>query len=304
MTPDRMTTWSAIRRAASALEEAGVPCPGRDAVGLAAHAWNTTPEAIGSHFDAPVPEDFWTLVERRASREPLELIVGVSSFAGRRFLAEPGVFVPKRETEKLVARVVDFLRALPTKTPRVVDLCTGSGVVAITVAAEVPGTAVTGIDLSPQACALAARNADALGVEAVFECCDVATALPDLDGRADVVIANPPYIPAGRAIGVPEARDHDPALALWGGSDGLEVVRAVERTARRLLVPGGRLFLEHGPDQVEAVLDLFDGTAWSHSDDHATVDHAVLVAQRSCVGPAARPTTPTDHRPHRIPREQ
>jgi release factor glutamine methyltransferase len=282
-----MTTWSAIRRAASALEEAGVPCPGRDAVGLAAHAWNTTPEAIGSHFDAPVPEDFWTLVERRTSREPLELIVGVSSFCRRRFLAEPGVFVPKRETETLVAHAVEGLRALPTATPRVVDLCTGSGVVAITVAAEIPGAAVTGVDLSCQACDLAARNADALSVKVVFECCDVATALPELDGGVDVVIANPPHLPAGRAIGMPEVRDHDPAPALFGGSDGLDVIRVVERTARRLLIPGGRLFLEHGLDQAEAVLDLFGGAAWSQQADHAAVDDAVLVARRTGAGPAA-----------------
>jgi release factor glutamine methyltransferase len=287
MTAHSMTTWSAIKRAASALEEAGVQAAGRDAVGLAAYVWSTTPEAIGSHFDAPVPEDFWTLVERRTSREPLELIVGMSSFCGRRFLVEPGVFVPKRETEELVARVVDCLRALPTRTPRVVDLCTGSGVVAITVAAEVPGATVTGADLSPQACDLAARNADALGVKAVFECCDVATALPGLDGGVDVVIANPPHIPTGRAICMPEIRDHDPALALWGGSDGLDVVRAVERTARRLLIPGGWLFLEHGPYQVEAVLDLFGGAAWSQIAAHATVADAVLVAQRTGVGPAA-----------------
>lgn len=287
MTSHSMTTWSAIRRAASALEEAGVRTAGRDAVGLAAYVWSTTPEAIGSHFDAPVPEEFWTLVERRTFREPLELIVGVSSFCGRRFLVEPGVFVPKPETEELVARVVDGLRALPTTTPRVVDLCTGCGVVAITVAAEVPAATVTGVDLSPQACDLAVRNAHALGVKAVFECCDVATALPGLDGGVDVVIANPPHIPTDRAICMPEVRDHDPALALWGGPDGLDVVRAVERTARRLLVPGGWLFLEHGPYQGEAVLDLFGGAAWSQTADHATVDDAVLVAQRTGAGSAA-----------------
>jgi release factor glutamine methyltransferase len=286
MTSHSMTTWSAIRRAASALEEAGVRTAGRDAVGLAAYVWSTTPEAIGSHFDAPVPEEFWTLVERRTFREPLELIVGVSSFCGRRFLVEPGVFVPKPETEELVARAIDGLRALPTTTPRVVDLCTGCGVVAITVAAEVPAATVTGVDLSPQACDLAVRNADALGVKAVFECCDVATALPGLDGGVDVVIANPPHIPTDRAICMPEVRDHDPALALWGGPDGLDVVRAVERTARRLLVPGGWLFLEHGSYQGEAALDLF-GAAWSQTADHATVDDAVLVAQRTGAGSAA-----------------
>lgn len=281
MTVMETSTGDAIKRAATTLEAAAVQTAERDAVALAAYVWNTTPEAVSSHFEQPIPQAFWTLLERRAAREPLELIVGVSEFCGRRFLIEPGVFVPKLETEELVARVVERINALPTKTPRVVDLCTGSGVVAITVAAEVPAATVTGIDLSPQACDLATRNAEAAGVNAVFECCDVATALPGLDGRVDVVIANPPYIPLGRPIGMPEVRDHDPALALWGGCDGLDVVRAVERTARRLLTPGGWLFLEHGPYQVEAVLNMFACEAWSQTADHETVDDAVLVAQRT-----------------------
>lgn len=297
MTAGEVSTGSAIERAAAMLEAAGVPTAERDAAGLAAYVLGTTPDAVGAHFDMPVLDEFWTLVDRRLAREPVELIVGASYFCGRRFLVEPGVFVPKPETEELVARVVERLRALPTATPRVVDLCTGSGVVAITVAADVPGATVTGVDLSGQACDLAVRNAAAAEVKVAFECCDVATALPELDGRVDVVIANPPYIPVGRAIGMPEVRDHDPALALWGGADGLDVVRAVERTARRLLAPGGWLFLEHGPYQVEAVLALFGATAWSQVSDHETVDDAVLVARRT------EPERPR-HDPNRTFREQ
>jgi release factor glutamine methyltransferase len=279
-----LATGRAIEKATELIAAAGVTTGARDAVLLAAHLWDTTPDKIDELSTAPMPDTYWDLVQRRVEREPAERITGYAYFHGRRFTIAPDVFVPKPETEELTERVVGYLRTLSNERPRVVDLCCGSGVVALTIARLVPGARVIGVDLSPQACETARHNAEEQGLAVDFVCADAEKALPDLDATADVVVANPPYIPLGHRIQAPEVRDHDPALALWAGPDGMAVIRAVEAAARRLLITDGRIFMEHGSYLNEPTLGLFTEDGWAGAVEYATVDDSVLVARRAPTG--------------------
>jgi release factor glutamine methyltransferase len=147
------------------------------------------------------------------------------------------------------------------RRPVVVDLCTGSGAIALAVATEVPGAEVHAVELSVEAFAWAARNVERTGAEVRLAQGDAATAFPELDGLAHVVVSNPPYIPPGSEPTDPEVRDHDPRVALYGGGpDGLAVPAQVLATAARLLVDGGLLVMEHADVQQEQVVALLRGT--------------------------------------------
>jgi release factor glutamine methyltransferase len=150
-----------------------------------------------------------------------------------------------------------------------VDLCTGSGAIAKAVADEAPWAAVHAVELSEEALAYAGRNLAGTGVD--LRAGDVADAFPDLEGTVDVVLANPPYIPVGEYESVaPEAREHDPPIALWSGEDGLDTVRLVEHTAARLLRAGGVVGCEHADSQGERVPAVFAGSGrWLDVRDHA-----------------------------------
>jgi release factor glutamine methyltransferase len=238
----------------------------------------------------PVPDGFATtyaaLVERRRTREPLQHLVGSTGFRYLTLLVEPGVFVPRPETEVVAQAAID--EAVQQSSPLVVDLCCGAGGIAIAVATEVPQASVRAVDLSPEAVALTRRNAEANGAANLeVEVGDVAdgTLLRELDGSVDVLVANPPYIPPDAEPVDPEVRDHDPDLALYGGGpDGLEVPRAVLRTAARLLRPGGLLVMEHAEVQDAAVrADARATGAFEQieSRDDLTGRPRMLVARRS-----------------------
>ncbi len=149
-----------------------------------------------------------------------------------------------------------------------VDLCTGSGAIALAIADEVPGARVHAIELDPPAFQWAERNLAGSGVD--LRLGDMAGAFPHLDGTVDVVVCNPPYIPLEAFEGVaPEARDHDPALALWSGEDGLDAIRVLEATAARLLRPGGWVGAEHADVQGESARQVFlDAGRWTEVRDH------------------------------------
>jgi release factor glutamine methyltransferase len=206
-------------------------------------------DLLAAATDDPVQLD--ALVARRVAGEPLEHLLGWAEFCGLRIAVAPGVFVPRRRTEALVAEAV--ARTRPGAV--VVDLCCGSGAVGAAVAAAVPDVVLHAADVDPAAVACARRN---LPHASVHEG-DLFAALPaDLRGRIDVLVANAPYVPTA-AIGLmpPEARDHEPAVALDGGGDGLAVLRRIVAGAPSWLAPGGALLFETGSAQAaDAVAGL------------------------------------------------
>ncbi len=273
----------AVRAAADRLAGAGVGSPRVDAELLAAHATGLTRSALSAAIlrGAVLTPDrgaaFDALVGRRTAREPLQHLTGKAGFRRLDLAVGPGVFVPRPETEMLAGWAIEVATgdAATVGGSRdgaiVVDLCTGSGAIAAAVADEVPGARVVAVELDPPAHAWAVRNLAGTGVDLLL---GDATTLdrdrPDLVGLVDVVVANPPYIPLDAWESVaPEVRDHDPVLALWGGQDGLDVVRGVVTCAARLLRAGGQLGVEHADAQGSAVPDLLAATgAWVGIRDH------------------------------------
>ena len=246
--------------AARLLDEAGVASPRHDALELAAFALGR--DRVDLVLPPPLPEGFAAafadLVARRAHREPLQHIVGSTGFRYVTLAVEKGVFVPRPETEVVAGLAVDeaAARVAAGATPLVVDLCTGSGAIAVAVATEVPAARVVAVDVSLPAVTLATRNAQAAGAHVRVLLGDVGDPelLAELAGGVDVVVANPPYIPPDAEPTDPEVRLHDPDLALYGGgADGLDTPRAVIAAAARLLRPGGLLVVEHAEVQAEAL---------------------------------------------------
>jgi len=250
-----------LRSAEDRLAAAGVASPGADAAILLAHVLGV-PRGRVAFVGAPTPAQraaFEELVARRSAREPLQHLTGVAGFRHVELQVGPGVFVPRPETELLAGWAIERARRVVGRPPVVVDLCTGSGAIARSVADEVPGAEVHAVELDEGAWSWAARNLAASGVE--LHLADMAEALPGADGTVDVVVCNPPYIPVGAWESVAtEARDHDPALALWSGEDGLDAVRVLERTAARLLRAGGWLGTEHADEQGHSVPALLAAT--------------------------------------------
>ncbi|WP_420124742.1 putative protein N(5)-glutamine methyltransferase [Nakamurella sp.] len=199
------------------------------------------------------------LLARRVAGLPLEQVVGWAEFAGRRVAIDPGVFVPRRRSELLVRVAVAHLRAAagPERAdpPQVADLCCGCGAIGLAIALAVPGTRLMAGDLDPAAVRCATRNLAAVG--GTVRRGDLFAALPaDRRARLDVLVANAPYVPtAAIALMPPEARDHEPAVALDGGPDGTDVLGRVIAGAPGWLAPGGLLLVEVGTAQVASVTD-------------------------------------------------
>jgi release factor glutamine methyltransferase len=254
---------AAVAEATARLESAGVPSPRFDAEVLAAHSLGVERRDLWRHRAAGA--GFPAYVDRRAAREPLQHITGVAWFRHLSLQVGAGVFVPRPETEVVVDAVIAAARRLAR--PRVVDLCTGSGAIALAVATEVPGSRVHAVELDPAAHAWAARNCAGSAVE--LRQGDMAAAFPELDGAVDVVVSNPPYIPVDARIRDPEVATHDPAVALWSGADGLDAIRVVEQVAARLLRPGGLVVVEHSDLQGATAAAVFaDGSRWQDVADH------------------------------------
>jgi len=248
-----------VREIARALEAAGIDSPEHEARVLAAYAAET-----GADLDE--------LVRRRASRVPLQHITGVAGFRYLDLAVGPGVFVPRPETEVVAGIAIDLARQAGPK-PVVVDLCSGSGAIALAVANEVAGVTVHAVELDPEALRWLRRNADArraAGDAAVTVVqADARDALGELDGTVDVVASNPPYVAVERLPGVePEVRDHDPRVALVAGDDGLDMVRTVACSARRLLRTGGWVVVEHGDTQGTAAAEALREAGFVAVTDH------------------------------------
>ncbi|RJN31402.1 peptide chain release factor N(5)-glutamine methyltransferase [Nesterenkonia natronophila] len=273
---DLLTT---LRRAVERLAAAEIPSPQTDAELLAAHAWGISRaelklQVISGAAEAEaadqIQDRFWELIEERAHRVPLQHLTGVAPFRWLELQVGPGVFVPRPETETVVELVLQKLRALGAcgvPNPRVVDLGTGSGAIAASIATEYPAAEVHAVEVSVEAAAWAELNFRQIpngSSPVVMHLCDLRdfsrqwhTDPANAGALFDVVVSNPPYIPPGMIPVEPEVREHDPEIALYGGgSDGLELPEAVIRAAKHLLVPGGWLILEHAEAHAEALAGL------------------------------------------------
>ncbi|KGJ72547.1 SAM-dependent methyltransferase [Cryobacterium roopkundense] len=209
------------------------------------------------------------LSERRARREPLQHITGRAPFRALNLLVGPGVFVPRPETEQVAQFAIDALRSMPDPAPIGIDLGTGSGAIALSLATEVPHARVFAVENSPEAFEWTSRNfAEVAAPNATLAFGDLADAFTELDGTVAVVISNPPYIPADAIPRDPEVRLFDPAHALFGGADGLDVVRHVSTTALRLLRAGGVLVIEHGELQGGAIRAILTADGWRAPATH------------------------------------
>lgn len=248
----------AILEAERILTDAGIASPRVDAELLAAHVLGVerTRLPMVPLVDPPVVDAIGRLVAERARRVPLQHLIGWVGIGGITLVVGPGVFVPRPETELLL----DWARTAiaGVAKPVVVDLCTGSGALALALANTRPDAVVHAVDIDPAALAWARRNSEyrvAAGDTPIrLHAGDVAdpTLLTELDGAVDLVLCNPPYVPTGTAV-PPEVADHDPALAVFAGPDGLDVIRHIVTCAARLLRPGGSLAIEHDDTQGDSV---------------------------------------------------
>jgi release factor glutamine methyltransferase len=258
----------AVTEATAILREAGVPSPRVDAELLADHLLNVGLGRLRAMMlgDTPAPVGYEALVAERASRIPLQHITGVAHFRYLELAVGPGVFIPRPETESVVQLVIDHVKDMAH--PRIVDLGTGSGAIAGSIAHEVPGAEVHAVEFSPFAHAWAAKNLAPLGVHLVLG--DLRNALQELNGTFDVVVSNPPYIPAEAIPNEPEAALHDPPEALYGGgADGMELPTAAAASAARLLLPGGYFVMEHAEVQAEWIAAMLGRSgSWTRISTH------------------------------------
>lgn len=252
-----------LREATAVLKEAGVPSPRVDAELLADHLLGVGLGRLRALVltDAPAPAGYAELVAERAARVPLQHITGVAYFRHLELRVGPGVFIPRPETESVVQLVIDHLSGLIDANavghPKVVDLGTGSGAIAGSIAHEVPAAEVHAVEYSTFAHAWAARNLEPLGVSLLHG--DLRDALQEHNGTFDVVVSNPPYIPAEAIPTEPEVALHDPPEALYGGgADGMELPTAAAASAARLLKPGGYFVMEHAEVQAAWIAGMLE----------------------------------------------
>ncbi|WP_110588362.1 peptide chain release factor N(5)-glutamine methyltransferase [Microbacterium suaedae] len=272
----RIPFRDALRGASDVLAQAGVPDPAVDAELLL--AWILGPAASrgevqaalvrGDALDPADHEAYRGLVARRAAREPLQHITGVAPFRRLALRVGPGVFVPRPETEMVAQLAIDALTAAADPAPIAVDLGTGSGAIALAMATEVPHARVHAVERSDEAIAWTRRNVEALAPDIDLRHGDLSDAFDDLDGRVAVVASNPPYVPDDAVPRDEEVRRHDPAVALYGGADGLDVVRVISRVGMRLARSGGTLVLEHGEWQGESIRALLAADGWLGASTH------------------------------------
>ena len=264
-----------LEAAVAKLAAAGVDAPEIDAQLLAAHVLDSNRGGIqsdliiGRELTEPQTEAIERLVTERAKRIPLQHLTGTGYFRNLELAVGRGVFIPRPETESVAELAIQALRAVPGE-PIAVDLCTGSGAIAIAMATEVPNAEVFAWELNPESESFLRSNIAKYGDRVQLTMGDIAddAGFAELAGRVSVVISNPPYIPKDAIPRDLEVREHDPALALYGGDDGMAVMRIVSRRAVELLVPGGFLVVEHADNQAGIVADLLEGDGWKQVRSH------------------------------------
>ena len=253
------TVSDVLRRGAEVLTLAGIDGGGRDARILLAHILNQEPGRLLLNHDQIVPKSvvgaYEAMIAERVTYRPVSQIIGHREFWGRRFVIDGDVLDPRPETETIIA-VVSTLNP----PSRVLDLGTGSGILALTLLCEYPDATAIAVDVSDAALAVAKRNASGLGVvdRVEFRKSDW---FSDVEGQFDLIVGNPPYITAGEMAGLaPDVANWEPHLALAGGPDGLAPYRTIAGGLDRHLAPQGVAILEHGSQQAAAVAEIF--SAW------------------------------------------
>jgi len=284
-----------IALTAGYLEEKGVESARLNAERLLGDVLGLARIELYLQADRPVAGEelarYRDLVRRRGAGEPLQTLIGTTGFYSRDFKVEPGVFIPRPETERLVEAAVSLLspgdRSLVA--PKAVDACCGSGVIAVSLAAEMPTVEVWATDRNPRAVDLTRRNAHRHGVDARVHALagDLLAPLPGhLRGELDLVVSNPPYLRRDELDDLPAEVHHDPIEALDGGADGLQIYRALVSQAPRWLRPGGWLAVEIGAEQGDAVPGLLNASGFH--DVAMTRDYAdlprVVVGRRPATG--------------------
>jgi release factor glutamine methyltransferase len=266
---------AAIAQAAARLGAAGIADPAVDAELLAAFVLGLGRGGVqaaairGDRLAAADAERLGELVTRRATREPLQHITGTAPFRHLELRVGPGVFVPRPETELVAQLAIDALRAAASESPIAVDLGTGSGAIALAMATEVPHARVFAAENSVEAFLWTKENFAMVGADnARLAFIDLAHAFPELDGTVSVVASNPPYVPDAAIPRDPEVRFFDPPAALYGGEDGLDVVRVLSGVGLRLAHPGGMIVIEHGEWQGEAIRELLTADGWRAAATH------------------------------------
>ncbi|GGC70387.1 peptide chain release factor N(5)-glutamine methyltransferase [Hoyosella rhizosphaerae] len=261
----RQVVRSAIRSATTVLTDAGVPSPRVDAELLAAHVLGVDRGrlAFTPFFTKSEYERFIELVDERQRRHPLQYLTGTAAMGDIDVTVGPGVFIPRPETELVFAWALGYLEMCGVHPPTVVDLCTGSGALALAVANARPDAVVHAVEVDPDAIRWAERNAakrTEAGDTAVILHRDDATdqgLLADLTGQVDLVMSNPPYVPSGSEVTV-EVSNYEPRQAVFAGEDGLDVIRPIIKNAERLLRPGGGFVVEHDDSNGAATVALLE----------------------------------------------
>jgi release factor glutamine methyltransferase len=250
-----------LRAIASRLEAAGCETAKLDARLILEHATGLSRSDLIARPETPVTQQHLQLLEamvaRREAGEPVSRILGEREFYGRKFEVTPAVLDPRPDTETLVNAALQLLAGL--EAPRILDIGTGSGAIIVTLLAEVPSAVGVATDHSREALAVAARNAHLNGVAGRLKLVEADWAT-GIDGLFDLVVSNPPYIRQADIAGLSrEVREHDPHLALSGGTDGLEAYRSLLPQAASLLASGGHVIVEFGAGQHDAVAALASG---------------------------------------------
>jgi release factor glutamine methyltransferase len=272
-----MTIAAARRTLADRFRNAGIESPELDARILVGHALGLDHTALVSRGDEPLDDKAAGIIEglavRRLAREPIAHIIGTREFWGLALRVTPDTLVPRPETETIVEAALAALDAQGPRTRplRIADLGTGSGAILLALLSEWPQAFGVGTDLSPAALAVARDNAARLGLapRARFVAGDFGTALA---GGFDLVVSNPPYIASHEIASLAPEVKRDPRLALDGGPDGLAAYRAIAADARRLLVPKGRLIVELGIGQEQAVARIFGAAGLAPGAAHADLE--------------------------------
>lgn len=262
---------AALRQAAAALGEAGIASPLVDARLIAAQLLGCEPLELFTHDE--VPAGFADAIRRRSRREPLQWITGRAAFGPLDIAVGPGVFIPRPETEILADWAARTAAEMPR--PTVVELCAGSAAMSCYIAHAVPQAHVHALEISADALEWARRGVADLGLDAAVTLhqgdATASDALGELSGGVDIVVANPPYVPDHGAV-APEV-GFDPDVAVYGGADGLDIVRGLIPTATRLLRPGGTFGFEHDDTASESVRTLLEARG-SFTDVRALADLA------------------------------